>query len=211
LVNYTIGFHPTPGISAVEFKKKKDPLKFYIKNMVSPRCKMTVKDQLEKLGLHIVELSLGEADIQENLTVGQQLQIGQILLQSGLEVLTDKKSILIQKIKNTVISIVHYSEEPLAQNLSIYLSTRLDYDYTYLSNVFSEELGITIEKFYISHKIERAKELLLYDELSLTQIAFKLHYKDVAHLSNQFKKVTGITPSRFKKQGAGNRFLLEDI
>jgi YesN/AraC family two-component response regulator len=179
--------------------------------MVSPRCKMTVKDHLEKLGFHVVQVSLGEADILENLTAGQQRQFGQMLEESGLEVVADKKSILIQKIKNAVISVVHYSEEPLAQNLSIYLSTRLDYDYTYLSNLFSEELGITIEKFYISHKIERVKELLLYDELSITQIAFKLHYKGVAHLSNQFKKVTGITPSRFKKQGAGNRFLLEDI
>jgi YesN/AraC family two-component response regulator len=170
-----------------------------------------VKDQLEKLGFHIVQVSLGEVDILENLTAGQQLQTRQMLAQSGLEVLTDKKSILIQKIKNTVISIVHYSEEPMVQNLSSYLSTQLDYDYTYLSNVFSEELGITIEKFYISHKIERAKELLLYDELTLTQIAFKLHYKTVAHLSNQFKKVTGVTPSRFKKQGERSRFLLEDL
>jgi AraC-like DNA-binding protein len=186
-------------------------VKLYIKNMVSPRCKMIVKDQLGKLGFHIVQVSLGEADILENLTLGQQQQIRQMLAQSGLEVLADKKSILIQKIKNIVISVVHYSEEPLIQNLSTYLSTRLDYDYTYLSNLFSDELGITIEKFYISHKIERAKELLLYDELTITQIAFKLHYKTVAHLSRQFKKVTGITPSCFKKQGGRNRLLLEDL
>jgi AraC-like DNA-binding protein len=186
-------------------------VKLYIKNMVSPRCIMIVKDQLEKLGFHIVQVGLGEADILENLTVGQQQQIRQMLAQSGLEVLADKKSILLQKIKNIVISVVHYSEEPLIQNLSTYLSTRLDYDYTYLSNLFSDELGITIEKFYISHKIERAKELLFYDELTLTQIAFKLHYKTVAHLSRRFKKVTGITPSCFKKQGGGNRLLLEDL
>jgi len=186
-------------------------LKLYIKNMVSPRCIMTVKDELQKLGFHAVQVSLGEADILENFTAGQQQQFRLMMEESGLEVLADKKSILIQKIKNAVISVVHYSEGPLVQNLSTYLSTRLDYDYTYLSNVFSEELGITIEKFYISHKIERAKELLLYDELTLTEIAFKLHYKAVAHLSSQFKKVTGITPSRFKKQGQGNRFLLEDI
>lgn len=179
--------------------------------MVSPRCKMIVKDQLEKLGFHIVQVSLGEAEILENLTTGQRQHLRQMLAQSGLEELADKKGILIQKIKNTIISVVHYSEEPLTQNLSTYLSTQLDYDYTYLSNLFSEELGITIEKFYISHKIERAKELLLYNELTLTQIAFKLHYKTVAHLSNQFKKVTGITPSCFKKQGGINRFLLEDL
>lgn len=172
---------------------------------------MTVKNQLEKLGFHFVQVNLGEADILESVTVGQQQEIRQMLAQSGFEVLADKKSILIQKIKNAVISIVHYSEEPLTQNLSTYLSTRLDYDYTYLSNLFSEEAGVTIEKFYIAHKIERAKELLLYDELTLTEIAFKLHYKTVAHLSNQFKKVTGITPTRFKKQGAGNRLLLEDL
>ena len=186
-------------------------MKLYIKNMVSPRCIMIVKDQMEKIGLHIVQVGLGEAEILENLNVGQQQQIGQMLAQSGLEVLADKKSILLQKIKNIIISVVHYSEEPLTHNLSTYLSTRLDYDYNYLSNLFSDELGITIEKFYISHKIERAKELLLYDELTLTKIAFKLHYKTVAHLSRQFKKVTGITPSCFKKQGGSNRILLEDI
>ena len=179
--------------------------------MVSLRCKMVVTEELKKIGFQNATVSLGEAEINGDISAWQYNQIRQALEKSGFELLEDKKSILVQKIKNTIIDIVHYSEEPLIQNLSVYLSARLDYDYIYLSNLFSEQLGVTIENFYIHHKIERAKELLIYGELTLTEIAFKLHYCNVAHLSNQFKKITGFSPSDFKKRKDKTRSFLEDI
>jgi AraC-like DNA-binding protein len=179
--------------------------------MVSGRCKTLVKDELQKLGFLSFTVSLGEAEVDDEITACRYNQIREALAKSGFGLLEDKKSILVERIKNTVITIVHYSEEPLMHNLSAYLTGRLDYDYTYMSNLFSEKLGITIEKFYIKHKIERAKELLVYNEHSLTEIAFILHYRSVAHLSNQFKKIVGLTPSRFKKQQKNQLILLEDI
>jgi AraC-like DNA-binding protein len=166
--------------------------------MVCIRCKMIVKNELVKLGLHAVKVELGEAEIPENITVQQhdQLQIG--LQRWGLELMDDKKSILIEKIKNVIIESIHYEDEQLKNNFSYHLAEKLNYDYTYLSNLFSEVEGTTIEHFIINQKIERVKELLVYDELNLTEIAWKLHYSSVAHLSNQFKKVTGLTPSHFK-------------
>jgi len=186
-------------------------LKLYIKNMVCIRCKMVVKEDLTNLGLKYSSVELGEADLLENITPSQREQLRAALLRSGLELMDDKKSVLIQKIKTTIIELVHYSEEPLAINLSAYLSEKLQYDYTYLANLFSEVQGTTIEKFFISHKVERVKEFLVYNELTLTEIAYKLHYSSVAHLCTQFKKVTGLTPSHFKSLKDKRRSMLEDL
>ncbi|MCD2424334.1 AraC family transcriptional regulator [Niabella pedocola] len=186
-------------------------LKLYIKNMVCIRCKMVVKDELVKLGLHYALIELGEIEVIENITNEQREFLKIALLKSGLELMDDKKSVLIQKIKNAIIELVHYSEDPLAVNLSGYLSDKLHYNYTYLANLFSEVQGITIEKFFIAHKIERVKELLVYNELKLTEIAYLMHYSSVAHLSNQFKKVTGLTPSHFKQLKDKRRSMLDNL
>jgi len=174
-------------------------MKLFIKNMVSLRCKMLVKSTLEELELHHITVELGEVEIAELLSAEQQQTLKAKLLKSGLELMEDKKSILIEKIKNIIVEMVHYSDEPLKTNFSDYLTSKLHYDYNYLSNLFSEVKGTTIEHYIIAHKIERAKELLIYNELTLTEIAEKLHYSSVAHLSNQFRKVTGLTPTFFKK------------
>ena len=174
-------------------------MKLYIKYMVSIRCKMVVKAELEKLGLHFIVVELGNIEVKENISVAQREQLKVALLVSGLELMDDKKAMLIEKIKNVVVEMVHYSDEVPKVNFSDFLSEKLQYDYTYLANLFSEVTGVTIEHFIIAHKIERVKELLLYDELNLTQISYKLNYSSVGHLSNQFKKVTGLTPSFFKK------------
>lgn len=166
--------------------------------MVSLRCKLIVKSELEKLGLHFTVVELGEVEIREKLTLKKQQELKAGLAKFGLELLEDKKSMLIEKVKNIVVEMIHYSDEPPAINFSNFLSEKLGYDYNYLSNLFSEVKGTTIEQYIISHKIERAKELLIYNELTLTEIAYKLHYSSVAHLSNQFKKITGLTPSFFK-------------
>jgi len=179
--------------------------------MVCIRCKMVVKDELTKLGLHYTLVELGEADIIENITDELREKISASLLRSGLELMDDKKSILIQKIKNVIIELVHYSDEPLSVNLSVYLSRQLQHDYTYLANLFTEVQGTTIEKFFIAHKIEKVKELLVYNELNLTEIAFQMHYSSVAHISAQFKKVTGLTPTYFKKLKDKRRSMLDDI
>lgn len=179
--------------------------------MVCIRCKMVVKDELTKMGLHYTTVELGEAEIMENISTDQHDEIKMALLKSGLELMDDKKSVLIQKIKNVIVELVHYSEEPLNIKFSEYLSEKLHHDYTYLANLFSEVQGSTIEKFFISHKIERVKELLVYDELNLTEIAYQMHYSSVAHLSAQFKKVTGLTPSYFKKLKEKRRNMLENM
>ncbi len=179
--------------------------------MVSNRCKMAVKEELKKLGLHFVVVDLGEVEIMEDLTVEQRDQLKIALLQSGLELMDDKRAVLIEKINNVITEMIHYSDEVPKMNYSDYISKKLDYDYTYLSNLFSEVKGITIQQFIIIHKIERAKELLLYDELNLTEISYKLHYSSVAHLSNQFKKVTGLTPSHFKQMKDKKRCPIEEI
>lgn len=174
-------------------------MKLFIKNMVSIRCKMIVKSVLEDLGLHYNYVQLGEAEIRESLTEIQLNQLKDILFQYGLELMEDKKSLLVEKIKITIIEMIHYSDEQPGIKFSIYLSEKLNYDYTYLSNLFSEVMGTTIEHFIISHKIERVKELLVYSDLTLFEISRKLHYSSVPHLSNQFKKITGLSPSYFKK------------
>ncbi|MFY7732367.1 MAG: helix-turn-helix domain-containing protein [Bacteroidia bacterium] len=186
-------------------------MKLYIKYMVSLRCKMMVKEELKKLGLHFIVVELGEIDIMETLTFEQRKELKAGLMQSGLELMDDKKAVLIERIKNVIIEMVHYSDELPKTNYSDYISEKLNHDYTYLSNVFSEVKGITIQQFIIIHKIERAKELMLYDELNLTEISYKLNYSSVAHLSNQFKKVTGLTPSHFKALKDKRRNPIEEI
>jgi len=179
--------------------------------MVSNRCKMAVKEVLKKLGLHFIVVDLGEVDVMENITSEQREQIKTGLLGSGLELMDDKRAVLIEKIKSTVIELVHYTDEMIKINFSDYLSEKLKHDYTYMANLFSETQGITIEHFIISHKVERIKELIIYGELNITEIAWKMNYSSVAHLSNQFKKVTGLSPSHFKQLKEKRRNPIEDI
>ncbi|PIQ17862.1 MAG: AraC family transcriptional regulator [Flavobacteriaceae bacterium CG18_big_fil_WC_8_21_14_2_50_34_36] len=179
--------------------------------MVSNRCKTTVKDALKKLGLHFIVVDLGEVEIMETISEEQREQIKEALYNSGLELMDDKKAILIEKIKNVIVEMIHHSEEAIKINFSEYLSEKLQHDYTYLSNLFSEVQGTNIKQFIIFHKIERIKELITYDELNITEIAWKLNYSSVAHLSNQFKKVTGLTPSHFKQQKDRRRNPIEEI
>jgi len=186
-------------------------MKIYIKYMVSLRCKMVVKEELKKLGLHFIVVDLGEVEIMEELTESQRDALKAALYDSGLELMDDKRAVLIEKIKNVIVEMVHYADELPKMNYSDYISEKLHYDYTYLSNLFSEVKGVTIQQFIILHKIERVKELLLYQELNLTEISYLLQYSSVAHLSNQFKKVTGLTPSQFKLLKNRHRNPIEGI
>lgn len=172
---------------------------------------MMVKEELKKLGIKYVAVELGMVEILEDLTQEQREQLKVNLHKSGLELLDNKKSILIEKIKNVITEMIHYSDELPKVNYSEYISKKLGYDYTYLANTFSEVKGITIQQFIINHKIERVKELLLYDELNLTEISYKLNYSSVAHLSNQFKKVTGLSPSFYKQLGQKRKNNLENL
>ena len=186
-------------------------MKIYIKYMVSDRCKMAVKGVLKKLGLHFILVDLGEVEIMENISQEQRRKLKTELLHCGLELMDDKRSVLIEKIKNSIIEMVHHNQQLTKVNFSDYLSGKLNHDYTYLSNLFSEVQGTTIERFIILHKIERIKELIIYDELNISQIAWKMNYSSVAHLSNQFKKVTGLTPSHFKQLKDKRRSPIEEI
>jgi len=179
--------------------------------MVSNRCKMVVKEELKKLGLHFIVVDLGEVEIMENLNDSQLSEVRFALHNSGLELMDDKRAVLIGRIKNTIIEMVHHSDEIIKTNFSDYLSQKLNYDYTYMANLFSEVQGTTIEQFIISHKIERIKELIIYDELNITEIAYKMNYSSVAHLSNQFKKATGLSPSHFKLVKDKKRSPIEEI
>ena len=179
--------------------------------MVSNRCKMAVKEELKKLGLHYIVVDLGEVEIMEDITMEQKEKFTLGLLNSGLELIDDKRSVLIGKVKNVIIEMIHHSDELIKINFSIFLSDKLHHDYTYLANLFSEVQGITIEHFIINHKIERIKELIIYDELNITEIAHKMNYSSVSHLSNQFKKVTGLSPSHFKKLKIKRLTPIEDI
>jgi AraC-like DNA-binding protein len=172
---------------------------------------MIVKEELQKLGLKYVVIDLGVVEVMEDITQDQRELLKANLLKSGLELLDDKRSILIEKIKNVITELIHYSDELPRVNYSDYISEKLGYDYTYLSNIFSEVKGTTIQQFIIINKIERVKELLLYDELNLTEIAYKLHYSSVAHLSNQFKKITGLSPSFFKQLKLKRKGNLENL
>lgn len=183
----------------------------YIKYMVSLRCKMLVKEELKRLGLHYVIVDLGMVEILEDIAPLQFQELKKNLAISGLELLDDKKSILIEKIKNVIVEMVHYTDEMPKVNYSDYISEKINHDYTYLSNIFSEVKGITIQQFIINHKIERVKELLLYDELNLTEISYILNYSSVAHLSNQFKKVTGLSPTFFKQLKQKRNSNLENV
>ena len=179
--------------------------------MVSQRCKSTVRDILKKLGLHCTEVALGSADIQEQIDDYQKTTLKTELLQCGLELLDNKKAILAERVKGLILEMVHGSKDITDINYSKYISHYLGYNYTYISNVFSEVLGTSITQYIILNKIERVKELLLYNELNLTDISYQLGYSSVAHLSNQFKKTTGVTPSCFKHLKCNNRIALDDL
>ncbi|WP_051107205.1 helix-turn-helix domain-containing protein [Niabella aurantiaca] len=186
-------------------------MRIYIKYMVSLRCKMAVQEELKKLGIRHDSVDLGVVDLQETITEGQRHLLGINLLKYGLELLDDKKSILIEKIKNIVTEMIHHADELPKVNYSDYISKQLGYSYTYLSNTFSEVKGINLQQFIIMHKIEKVKELLLYDELNLTEISYRLNYSSAAHLSNQFKKITGLTPSFYKQLKLKRKQNLENL
>jgi AraC-like DNA-binding protein len=186
-------------------------LKLYIKYMVSNHCKLAVKEELKKLGLHFIVVDLGEIEIMEELSYEKREQLKSGLLDAGFELMDDKRAVLIERIINVIIEMVHHSTDTIKINFSDFLSEKLGLDYTYLSNMFSEVKGITIQQFIIIHKVERIKELLIYDELNLTEISYKLNYSSVAHLSNQFKKVTGLSPSHFKQLKDKRRIPIEEI
>ena len=172
---------------------------------------MLVKEELRKIDAATASIELGVVELLHEISNEQRKVLRENLLKSGLELLDDSKSILIERIKNVIIELIHYSDELPTTNYSDYISKKLNYDYTYLSNIFSEVKGITIQQFIILNKIERVKELLLYDKLNLTEISYKLHYSSVAHLSNQFKKITGLTPSYFKKMKKAREHNLENL
>ncbi|TDS08892.1 helix-turn-helix domain-containing protein [Sphingobacterium paludis] len=171
----------------------------FIKNMVCGRCIMVVQNEFDKLSIDIKNIRLGEVIVDKELTDQEKKQMQDVLLSLGFELIDDKKGRIIEKIKNIIIDLVHYQETDTKTNLSDILGRQLHHDYNYLSNLFSEVEGTTIEKYFIAQKIEKVKELLVYDELSLSEIAFRLNYSSVAYLSNQFKKITGLTPSHFKQ------------
>ncbi len=172
---------------------------------------MMVKEELKKLGLHYIVVELGEVEIMETITPAQRELLKTGLLDTGLELMDDRRAILIEKIKNVIIEMVHYSDGEMKIKFSNYLSEKLNHDYTYLSNLFSEVQGTTIEQFLIRHKVERIKELIIYDELNISEIAWKMNYSSVAHLSTQFKKITGLTPTHFKQLKDKRRSPLEEV
>ncbi len=172
---------------------------------------MAVKEELKKLGLHFIVVDLGEVEIMENISMEKRELLKTNLHNSGLELMDDRKAMLIEKIKTVIIEMVHHSDEIIKVNFSGYLSEKMNHDYTYLSNLFSEVQGTTIEHFIISHKIERIKELIIYGEHNITEIAWKMGYSSVAHLSSQFKKTTGLSPSHFKQLKDKRRSPIEDI
>jgi AraC-like DNA-binding protein len=186
-------------------------LKLYIKYMVSDRCKSEVKEKLRKLGLHFIIVDLGEIEIMEKIS-GERLENLRVaLLSSGFELIDRTRAIMIERIINVIIQMIHYTDEMIKVNFSDYLSEKLDHDYNYMSKIFSEVRGITIQQFIIIHKVEKIKELLLYNELNLTEISYKLNYSSVAHLSNQFRKITGLSPSEFKHLKNKKRIPIEEI
>jgi len=179
--------------------------------MVCRRCKMIVKTEIEKVGLHPQTVDLGEIEIETAPTKDQLTKLDHNLRQFGFEIIDDRKSQIINKIKNTIIKLVHYSDENIAVNLSGFIASEINLDYHYLSNLFSEVEGTTIEKYFINQRIEKAKELIVYDQLSLSEIAYQLGYSSVSYLSNQFKKVTGLTPTHYKSLKEHKRKNIEEL
>ena len=186
-------------------------MKLYIKNMVCSRCKMVVKAEIEKAGLQPVSVELGEVELKETPSEAQLLQLNTALKALGFEMIDNKKIQTIEKIKNIIVTLVHHADHDIKTNLSSCITSQIHQDYNYLSNLFSEVEGTTIEKYFIAHKIEKVKELLVYDELTLSEIADKLGYSSVAYLSNQFKKITGFTPSYFKTLKEHKRRNIEEL
>ncbi len=186
-------------------------MKYYIKYMVSLRCKIIVKQELQRLGIKYAMIDLGYVEIDEDISHELRELLRVNLLVSGLELMNDKRSILVEKVKSVIIEMIHYMDDVPKVNNSDYISEKLSLDYTYLSNIFSEVKGITIQQYIIIHKIEKVKELLLYDELTLSEISYRLHYSSVGHLSNQFKKITGLSPSFFKSLKKKRQSLLENL
>ncbi|WP_158828308.1 helix-turn-helix domain-containing protein [Mucilaginibacter lacusdianchii] len=186
-------------------------MKIHIKNMVCHRCKLAVEAELKASSYTLQNIELGEATVKEELTAEQLEALNIQLKHLGFELIDDRKSRLVEKIKNLIVELVHHQNEPLHINLSSYLSNQLHYEYNYLSNLFSETEGTTIEKYYISQKVEKVKELLIYDELTLSQIAYQMGYSSVAYLSSQFKKETGLTPTHFKTIKANKRRNIEEL
>ncbi len=183
----------------------------YIRNMVCNRCIMVVRSELEKLGFEPVQVQLGEVELKEDLPGPELNEFKNRLDELGFELMDDSKSKLIEKIKLLVIQLIHHGDGQMNQNYSVYLSSKLNKEYNYLSHLFSEVEGTTIEKYIINQKIERVKELLVYNELTLSEIADSLGYSSVAHLSGQFRKVTGLTPSYFKQLKENKRKPLDQI
>jgi AraC-like DNA-binding protein len=186
-------------------------MKLYIKNMVCSRCKMVVKSELLKFGLHPVSVELGEIEITETLNPQKKTELNRALLSFGFSLIDDKKSRIIERVKNEIVDLVHHSDKHLKVKFSKHISELLHHDYSYVSNLFTEVEGVTIEQYFISQKIERVKELLVYDELSLSEIALQLNYSSVAHLSRQFKKLTGFTPTYFKQLKNKKRQPIEEL
>lgn len=186
-------------------------MKLYIQNMVSLRCKLLVKSELEKLKLQYNYVELGEVGLRRPIPPTKRGKLKESLHKSGLEIMDDTRTIMIEKIINIIVEMVHYAEEQPKEKFSVFLERKIGQNYHKLSELFSKTKGVTIEHFIKLHKIERVKELIIYDEINLTEIAFLLHYSSVAHLSAQFKQVTGLTPTSFKKQSKRVRINLEDL
>jgi len=186
-------------------------MKLFIKNMVCPRCIKVVREELEKLGLHLISVELGEVELSENPSSDIISKIREVLIENGFELIEDKSAKLIEDIKKEIINTIQIDEQKPNTNLSSFLEKTLNKDYSYLSSLFSSKENITIEHYYILQKIEKAKELLKYDELTLSEIAYKLGYNSVNHLSSQFKKITGMTATEFKKNTTITRKPIDSV
>jgi AraC-like DNA-binding protein len=186
-------------------------MKIYVKYMVSLRCKLLVRSELERLEIGYSTIDLGEIQLTKPVSSAALEHLKVALSRFGLELLDDKKAILIEKIKSVVIEMIHEADQLTSGKKSVHISEKLKYDYTYLSTIFSEATGMTLEQYIIFHKIEKVKELILYNELNLSEISYKLNYSSLAHLSAQFKKITGLTPTFFKKLADKKRKNIEDI
>jgi len=184
----------------------------HIKNMVCPRCIKVVKEEFEKLGLHITHIELGNVELSDNLSDIDIANISSVMTSNGFELIDNKKSKLIENIKTIIIREVHYSNNAFKnQNPSEYIASNIGHDYSYLSNLFSSVEGITIEKYIIHQKIEKVKEMLSYDELTLNEISYRLGYSSVQYLSSQFRKVTGMSPTHFKQLRVNRRTPLDRV